>query len=187
MADEPESGEAAPGDGGATETGKRREFLNFDFKAMPLGTKLMMLLFSLIVCAMLFIYAWTFFVDETFLTNIILRFFITPVKDAGAWGYLLFMFFMFVQTIIAPIPSEVVQMTAGILWGFALGTVLAFVGIMGSSVVSFYISRRGGRAIVEGTVGAKRLRGLDVLMERYGIYAIVGLRAIPVIPFDLVS
>lgn len=179
--DGPESGPDAGADG------KRHRFLKFDFKEMPLGTKVMMGVFSIIVCIMLFIYAWTFFVDETLLTNIILKFFVNPVQEIGTWGYLLFILLMFVQTIIAPIPSELVQMTAGMIWGFALGSVLGFVGIVGSATVSFWISRRGGRAIVEGTVGANRLRGLDLLMRRYGVYAVMGMRAVPFIPFDVGS
>lgn len=166
---------------------KKKKFFKFNFKDMPLSTKVWMGVFAVIVGIMLFIYAWTFLVDRTFLTNIIIRFFVNPVKSIGFLGYPLYLFFMFVQTIIAPIPSEVVQMTAGMLWGFWVGFLLSFVGIMGSSVVSFYISRRGGRAIVEGTIGLERLKGIDYLMERYGLYAIIGMRAIPFIPFDLGS
>lgn len=166
---------------------KQHRFLKFDFKALPLGTKVMMVMFSVIICVMLFIYIWTFFFDKTLLTTIILKFFVKPVQDIGSWGYVLFLFLMFVQTIVAPIPSEIVQMTAGMIWGFALGSVLAFVGIMGSATVAFWIAKRGGRPIVEGTVGANRLRGLDLLMKRYGVYAVIGMRAIPFIPFDLGS
>jgi uncharacterized membrane protein YdjX (TVP38/TMEM64 family) len=95
---------------------------------------------------------------------------------------------MILQTIIAPISSEVVLMFAGVI-GMNLLDIVLFggIGLLIGAIIAFYIGRLGGKPIIIKLIGDKWLNRLDKWVEKNGMIAIFITRLVPVIPFDLIS
>lgn len=159
----------------------------FNFKEASTAEKIFTAVFFGIVGLMLFIYVYTFLFNPSFLTWVIIRFFVIPVRSIGAWGYLLFFGIMMLQCIVAPIPSELVQIVAGLIFGFVLGSFMSLAGIMITAFIGFTIADKGGRPVVEKAVGTDNVEALDRFINKYGIWAMIVGRGIPFIPFDTVT
>ena len=109
----------------------------------------------------------------------------TLVQSYGPFGLF---FAMIIQTIIAPIPSEILLTLASAV-GIKVIDVVIF-GSLGSiigSLIAFYIARVGGKPIVERLIGKKWLGKVDNWIEKGGMKAIFLARIIPIVPFDLIS
>lgn len=95
---------------------------------------------------------------------------------------------MIVQTIIAPIPSELILVMAGAI-GIGMVDILIFGcgGLVIGSVIAFFIARKGGRPVLKKMIGEKWTNALDGWVSRRGAKAILISRFIPIVPFDLIS
>jgi uncharacterized membrane protein YdjX (TVP38/TMEM64 family) len=95
---------------------------------------------------------------------------------------------MFLQTVIAIIPSEAVLLFAGAMgmdvWDIAL---YGGAGLLAGSVFAFFVARRGGRPVVVKLLGERWTREVDSWITRNGTKAILATRLIPVVPFDMIS
>ncbi|GAJ11837.1 unnamed protein product, partial [marine sediment metagenome] len=99
----------------------------------------------------------------------------------------LFIGIMAIQGLIIPIPSEIVLLSTGMIWGILGGGVMGVIGSMAAGLLCFYISRLGGRPIIEKLVGEKAMLMADDFIEKNGIWAILISRTIPFIAFDPIS
>ena len=82
--------------------------------------------------------------------------------------------------VFLPIPSSVVSAGAGVLLGLWRGAAVIWIGMMGASVLGYAFGARASAAArrfigVEGVARAERL------MRRYGDYAVVVCRPVPVL------
>jgi uncharacterized membrane protein YdjX (TVP38/TMEM64 family) len=143
-----------------------------------------MIFFILIVIVMVGIYIYQFLIDDTFLPRIVLDWVII-LKDLAIWGILLFFGIMVLQSIIAPIPSEMILFASGLIWGLAGGSVVGYIGSLISASVGYYIAKRGGRPLAVNTIGEKNVESLEYFMSKYGLILVAGMRAIPMVPYDL--
>ena len=131
-------------------------------------------------------------VDETFLFIVIRDWFILPLMQIGFWAIFVFLILMVVQSLIAPIPSELILLSGALIFGFFWGVFLGVIGSMLSAAITFYVSNKGGRAILEATgeklsFANKMIMIMDEWIESWGIWAIIVGRAVPLIMFDPVS
>ncbi len=124
--------------------------------------------------------------DETWLFSLVITYFVLPMLEIGGWGFLVFVLFMGVQGIIAPIPSELALLTTGIIWGPYLGSVVGVVGSMFAAITAYEIARKGGRPLAEKFVGDD-LQVIDKYLDKYGTWAIFFGRAFPFMNFDPLS
>ena len=143
---------------------------------------LFMIIFAVSVMILIFQYQ-----DETWLFDKVVRWFIIPIFELEAWGWLLFLVFMGVQGILVPIPSEIVLLSSGLIWGLIWGSVLGIIGSMLAGVLTYYIAVLGGRPMMERFLGQENLEVLDFYIGKYGAITILLARAIPFIAFDPVS
>ncbi len=151
----------------------------------------MVILFTLIIIISVAVLVWTF-IDETFLFSLIRDYFILPLLDIGWWAYLVFLVLMIIQSLIAPIPSELVLLSAGMIFGLWPGMAIGVVGSVISGVVTYFLAVKGGRPIIESageyvSLADKFIIVVDIWIERWGIWAIIVGRAVPLIMFDPVS
>ncbi|MHA1126244.1 MAG: TVP38/TMEM64 family protein [Candidatus Heimdallarchaeota archaeon] len=105
---------------------------------------------------------------------------------------LIFLGLMVVQSLLVPIPSELILVTGGMIFGLVWGSVFGLLGSMLSATVTYYISKRGGRAIVDASgekVGIikRTIYIFDEWIGSWGLWAILVGRALPVIMFDPIS
>jgi len=105
----------------------------------------------------------------------------------GSYGILGFFISMILQTVVAPIPGEVVMMAGGAMFGtLVAGVVGEIAGCIGATLC-FFISRKGGRSLVIRIISKKGLDFADNWFEKYGLWAVFFARLIPLVPVDAVS
>nr|WP_246305199.1 VTT domain-containing protein [Nocardioides marinisabuli] len=73
-----------------------------------------------------------------------------------------------------------------VLFGFAVGAVLAWAAAMLAALVAFGLSRLLGRAAVDRIIGG-RLDRVDALMREHGLVAVVAVRLVPVLPYTAIN
>ena len=159
----------------------------FDFSQYSVKTILYIILFVALVVLSLGILIYNYFFDTTFVYTIVAVWFVNPIYALGFVGIFLFLLIMAIQGLIVPIPSEVVLLATGMIWGWLLGGIMGIIGSMAASLLCFYISRRGGRPLAKKFVGESGLAMADRLIQKYGIKAIIISRFIPFISFDVIS
>lgn len=95
---------------------------------------------------------------------------------------------MIIQTIIAPISSEAMVVSAAAI-GIPILKVIIFAGIgtIIGAILAFWIARKGGRPVLEKIVGDDWIENLDKWINKNGKKGIFITRIIPIIPFDLIS
>jgi len=132
-------------------------------------------------------------VEETFLFTIVRDWFIAPIlKIHIVWRIVMFLAVMVLQSLFAPIPSELILLSGGMLFGYYWGSLIGVIGSMFSAAITFYLSKRGGRSIVDAAgkksgIIDRTIYIFDVWIKRWGIWAIIIGRAVPVIMFDPIS
>lgn len=160
---------------------------SLNFKKMSRGKAIYTILFLAIVVVMVFLYVYTYLVDKTLLTRIVVLLFVIPVTSIGGWGVLLYFGIMALQCIIAPIPSELVQVVGGLIFGVTWGSILSLIGIMMTSFIGYSIAIKGGAHVVAAAIGQHNVNLLEKFIGKYGIWAMIIGRGIPFIPFDLMT
>ncbi|MFX1524580.1 MAG: TVP38/TMEM64 family protein [Promethearchaeota archaeon] len=159
----------------------------FDFSQYEKKTILFIILFLILVIASLILLYFIFFVDNTILYRFVVEFFVNPVYGSGILGIFLFILIMAVQGLLVPLPSEIVLLATGMIWGWFLGGIMGIIGSMAAGLLCYYISRKGGRPLAEKFVGKKAIDIADDFIQKHGMKAIVITRFIPFIPFDVIS
>lgn len=82
--------------------------------------------------------------------------------------------------VLLPVPSSVVMVAHGALYGVALGTLLSLVGSVGAALLAFALGRRGGPLLDRLVPPAARSRRGAVL-RRWGPLAIIVTRPVPLL------
>ena len=105
----------------------------------------------------------------------------------GAWAPVISASLMVLQALLAFLPSFLIAFANGLAFGFFWGAVLSVASAALAAGICFGISRALGRTPIETLVGKKNLGSADRWFARYGAYAILVARLVPVISFDAVS
>lgn len=87
---------------------------------------------------------------------------------------------LLVADILLPVPSSVVMVAHGALFGVVPGAALSLLGRTGNAAVGVALGRGAGRLLAERSPGTERARGTE-LVERWGLAAIVLTRPVPVL------
>ena len=105
----------------------------------------------------------------------------------GAWAPAISALLMVLQALVLPVPSSLLTLANGLLFGTFWGAVLSWSSAMVAAVVCYAISRALGRPVAARLVGEGALRFADCFFERYGRHALLIARLIPGVSFDVVS
>ncbi len=159
----------------------------FDFSQYDKKTIVYIIVFILIIGLSGYLFYYLVFIDDTLLYRIVVEWVVNPIYLLGFIGIILFVVIMGLQGIIAPIPSEVVLLATGMIYGFVLGGIMGSIGSVAAGVLCYYISKKGGRPLAEKFVGEKALSMIDELIHKYGTGIIIVARLLPFIPFDPIS
>lgn len=108
------------------------------------------------------------------------------VRDAGAWGPLVFIGIQMLQVLAAPIPGQVTGFVAGYLFGTGLGTLYAMIGVTIGFTLVFILARKLGRPFVEYFVDKKTLSKFDYLSKNHGVFVFFLMALLPFFPDDLI-
>ena len=107
------------------------------------------------------------------------------VEDLGPFGPLLYILLQIAQTILAPIPANVVGGVGGFLfgwWGILWTTIGSCIGAAGV----FYVSRRFGRKFAERVVKKSTLDKFDFIFGKRASFILFMIYLIPGLPDDIV-
>ena len=87
---------------------------------------------------------------------------------------------LLIADVVLPVPSSIVMVAHGALFGVLWGTLLSLVGSVGAAVFGFAIGRRGGKLLERAVTPAERERASSIL-ERWGALAIIVTRPVPLL------
>ncbi len=112
----------------------------------------------------------------------------------GKYGFFGLFFAMILQSIISPLPSEIVMAVgaAGLVekYGYFWGSTLAFfsilLGAMVGALIAFWIGWKGEELITK-KVEPQLLLAIEHYLEKHGFVTIVLARLIPFLSFDAIS
>lgn len=158
-----------------------------DFSQLETKTILYIIIFIILIIISVFLLYYNYFVDRTFIYTLIANWFVNPIFYLQFIGIFLFIGIMAIQGLLVPIPSEVVLLATGMIWGWLLGGIMGVIGSMAAALLCFYVSKRGGRPLAKKFVGEKAINMADDLIHKYGTKAIIVSRLIPFISFDVIS
>jgi len=123
--------------------------------------------------------------------SIFSKFEVSTVKDYvlsfGILAPVIFILLQILQTVVAPIPGSILVIVGGLIWGTVLGGLLSVIGVFMGAVICFSIARALGRPFVEKFIKRKDLEFADQFFKKYGFPAIIILRLIPFMAFDVIS
>ncbi|MEY2484249.1 MAG: hypothetical protein QOH88_3181 [Verrucomicrobiota bacterium] len=104
----------------------------------------------------------------------------TPwLNQGGLWAAALGVGLL-IADVLLPVPSSLVMVAHGALFGVAIGTLLSLLGSTGAAVFGFWIGRRGGKWL-ERLVPLDERDRANRLLERWGLLAVVVTRPIPLL------
>jgi len=87
---------------------------------------------------------------------------------------------LLVADVFLPVPSSVVMIAHGALFGTPVGTLLSLAGSLGAAALGFVVGRRSTR-LLERLVSPDEKARADQLLQRYGALAVVVTRPIPLL------
>jgi uncharacterized membrane protein YdjX (TVP38/TMEM64 family) len=85
------------------------------------------------------------------------------------------------------VPGSILAASSGLLFGPVLGVFVTLGATVGTAIVASLAGRRAGRDSARALLGATRADRVDTLIERRGLWAVVGQRFIPGISDALAS
>jgi uncharacterized membrane protein YdjX (TVP38/TMEM64 family) len=87
---------------------------------------------------------------------------------------------LLVVDVVLPVPSSLVMIAHGAVFGPLVGTLLSLGGSLGAALLGFALGRRGG-AVLDRLVSAEERRRADALLARWGVLAVVVTRPVPLL------
>jgi uncharacterized membrane protein YdjX (TVP38/TMEM64 family) len=87
---------------------------------------------------------------------------------------------LLVADVLLPVPSSLVMVAHGALFGVVGGTLLSLLGSVGAALFGFAIGRRGGKFLNRVVTPAEQSRA-NQLLARWGALAIIVTRPIPLL------
>ncbi|MBO7699257.1 TVP38/TMEM64 family protein [Candidatus Saccharibacteria bacterium] len=107
------------------------------------------------------------------------------VQGLGPLGPVVYMLLQALQGIVAPIPSNLVGIVGGFLFGW-LGVLWTTIGATLGAAVVFWLSRRYGRKLVEKLVKKESLEKFDFVIGKRASLILFLIFIIPGLPDDIV-
>ncbi len=111
----------------------------------------------------------------------------TWVRGYGPWGVVVVLGLMFLQSVVAVLPSIGTMIAAILAYGPLWGGALAWGGMMLTGSFMYGVGRALGPVTVERFIGEKTSQSVEHIVERYGSWAVVIARLTPISSSDAVS
>lgn len=109
------------------------------------------------------------------------------VKGFGAWGFVVLIAMMLMQTVLAFLPSLALMVVSVLAYGSLLGAALAWGGMLLAATLGYAIGRSLGVAAVDRLIGEHTERKISRFVDRYGTWGVIAGRISPVLSTDAVS
>lgn len=103
-----------------------------------------------------------------------------PWLARGGWAAGALGVGLLIADVVLPVPSSLVMIAHGALFGVLGGTLLSLAGSLGAGLFGFLLGRRGS-GLVARLVSEPERRRADALLARWGDFAIVVTRPVPIL------
>ena len=103
----------------------------------------------------------------------------SPLREAGAFAAVVG-FLLLVADVVLPIPSSLVMVAHGTLFGVVPGALLSIAGSVASALVAFAIGR-AGTGVIRRFVTAEEHERASELLGRWGLAAVAATRPVPIL------
>lgn len=87
---------------------------------------------------------------------------------------------LLIADVLLPVPSSLVMVAHGALFGVVFGTLLSLLGSVGAAIFGFAIGRRGGKLLDRVGTREESARA-DQLLARWGTLAVIVTRPVPLL------
>lgn len=104
----------------------------------------------------------------------------TPWMSSASWQVALVGVGLLIADVLLPVPSSLVMIAHGLLFGIWWGTLLSLSGSVGATLLGFGIGRKGGR-LMDRLVSREDKQRADLLLRRWGALAILVTRPVPLL------
>lgn len=95
------------------------------------------------------------------------------IISLGSFGSVVLIFFQMLQTIIAPIPGEVIQVAGGYVYGVTFGVIYTTIGLLLGAIIAFYFTRLIGTPFIEKLLNRKNSQWMVDIMDSKKFSAIL--------------
>ncbi|MHB1318236.1 MAG: TVP38/TMEM64 family protein [Anaerolineae bacterium] len=103
----------------------------------------------------------------------------------GPWSIAGLLILQAIQVLIPIIPSQLLGMASGYLYGISFGTLLSLIGTTIGSWIAIWVARRYGRPFVERHTTPETIDKIDALSLKYGAGAFFLVALFPFLPTDV--
>ncbi len=134
----------------------------------------LLVLYALVLGAMLALFALVEATEAPLLTDS------QPLHGRSQLAAALTGVTLLVVDVVLPVPSSVVMIAHGALFGIVPGAALSMTGSLGAFAVAFALGRRGA-SVVAKVVDADERRRADRLLGHWGLVAIILSRPVPML------
>lgn len=107
------------------------------------------------------------------------------LDQAGIWAPIIYITIYTIATILV-LPSTVLNLTGGAIFGPWLGTLWTSIAAIIAAVVAFAFTRTVGREIIAQKL-AGRWQSMDAEISQGGLFYMFAIRLLPIIPYGLVN
>ena len=87
------------------------------------------------------------------------------IISLGSFGSVVFIFFQILQTVIAPIPGEVIQVAGGYIYGVTFGVIYSTLGLLLGAIMAFYFTRLIGTPFIKKLINKKNSQWMADIMD----------------------
>ncbi len=108
------------------------------------------------------------------------------IQDSGKWGMAISIGLMVAHSFV-PLPAEPIALANGMIYGTVTGSLLTWVGAMLGAQAAYWPARTLGRVAIMRHVGPERLKRMTQWVDANGVIALLGMRLVPVISFNLIN
>ncbi len=84
------------------------------------------------------------------------------------------------------VPGSVLTISAGVIYGPVIGSLVAIAGALAGATAAFALARRATASSVQQVQGARAQR-VQQRVREHGLLAILALRLIPLVPFNVLN
>jgi uncharacterized membrane protein YdjX (TVP38/TMEM64 family) len=95
------------------------------------------------------------------------------IISLGSFGSVVLIFFQMLQTIIAPIPGEVIQVAGGYVYGVTFGVIYTTIGLLLGAIIAFYFTRLIGTPFIEKLLNRRNSQWMVDIMDSKKFSAIL--------------
>ena len=109
------------------------------------------------------------------------------INSFGSFSWLVYIFAIVTEVVIAPIPSLIITVAGSLSFGSLKGAILTIIASSIGNILAYYIAKRYGHEYFENLISKNHRDMFDKYSKKYGAFVLFILRLNPITSSDLFS